>query len=379
MGNHSQLKPVQIAPSVWHVGKKDFNNPFYSNPFLRVIPGQKSIPTMGVKGRRLSSLLVDPGSSAGFAIVQAKVMQLLGSLDRIKGVFLNHQSPDAGSSTSQIIGRYSPKAFCITSQEVWQLVQNSNIPNSNFIDTQNFHYPGGFTLANKRFHVIPTPFCHFSGAVMLYDPESRVLFSGALLAGLDYSDQTTLWAKEKDWDGIKYFHQTFMPNKIALQMAVAAIREIIPSVEVIAPQHGKILRGDIMHEFLNRIADLPVGVDLLSSKIAPISNSERNAWNTILNRAVNTLSSVTGEDEISKLMHYSELQGQIELQQGLLKINGSGKATLEKAVTYLATGIESFLAAPMIYEVISGSDELALPLPKLSVESFSPGIIMGKR
>jgi hypothetical protein len=134
-----------------------------------------------------------------------------------------------------------------------------------------------------------------------------------------------------------------------------------------------------MHEFLNRIADLPVGVDLLSSKAAPISNSERNAWNTILNRAVNTLSSVTGEDEISKLMHYSELQGQIELQQGLLKINGPGKATLEKAVTYLASGIESFLAAPMIYEVISGSDELGLSLPKLSVESFSPGIIMGKR
>jgi hypothetical protein len=31
--------------------------------------------------------------------VQAKVMQILGSLDRIKGVFLNQQSPDAGTST----------------------------------------------------------------------------------------------------------------------------------------------------------------------------------------------------------------------------------------------------------------------------------------
>ena len=54
----------------------------------------------------------------------------------------------------------------------------------------------GFDVpTGHRLIPVPTPYCHFRGAVMLYDPETRVLFSGDLLGGITAPGPHDLWAE----------------------------------------------------------------------------------------------------------------------------------------------------------------------------------------
>ena len=116
--------------------------------------------------------------------------------------------------------------------------------------------PGG----NKLIFV-PSPFCHFRGAMMYYDVRSRILFSGDLFGGLSYTHD--LYADERSWEGIKTFHQLYMPSRDALKLAVSRIRNLDPPPKMIAPQHGSIIRGELIRDFTDRMYNLDVGLDLL--------------------------------------------------------------------------------------------------------------------
>jgi hypothetical protein len=114
---------------------------------------------------------------------------------------------------------------------------------------------------------VPTPFCHFRGALAFYDPESRILFSGDLFGGLNQLGRVHLFAEEADWAGIAQFHQIYMPTREALRYAVQQIRSLRPAVEVIAPQHGHVIAGDLVPLFLERMEQLLVGSDLLAIEL----------------------------------------------------------------------------------------------------------------
>jgi hypothetical protein len=73
-----------------------------------------------------------------------------------------------------------------------------------------------------------------------------------------------LFAEEADWHGVAQFHQIYMPSREVLRYAVRQIRALSPAVEVIAPQHGHVIVGDRIDDFLTRLENLLVGFDLLA-------------------------------------------------------------------------------------------------------------------
>jgi hypothetical protein len=91
---------------------------------------------------------------------------------------------------------------------------------------------------------------------------SRTFISGDLFGGIAAAGLT---ATAANWAGIKAFHELYMPSNEALRRAVQRIRELSPPPEIIAPQHGGIIKGDLIELFLGKLADLPVGVDILGS------------------------------------------------------------------------------------------------------------------
>jgi len=99
---------------------------------------------------------------------------------------------------------------------------------------------------------------------MLYDEESRILFSGDLFGGLTYS--SGLFATPVNWHGIRTFHQIYMPSQEAIRRAIDQVRAIKPKPEIIAPQHGALIKGDLIDSFLDQLYELPVGMDLLETK-----------------------------------------------------------------------------------------------------------------
>lgn len=352
------LDPVEIAPGTYWVGKRDPHSIFHANPYLRVFYGASPGQQRSVQ----FNLLIDPGSSSDFSVVSTKVGSLIGGMDRLSGVFLNHQDPDVVSSTPLITGRFAPRAAIITSQETWRLVVHMNLPKDRFVAPDRLRtarLPSGHRLIP-----VPTPFCHFRGAVALYDPETRVLFSGDLLGGLTDENTEGLWAQESDWKGVRAFHQIYMPANAAIARAIATIQKLDPPVEIIAPQHGRLLKGEVMQRFLDRLARLPVGVDILEEVEDP---TVIQAWERVLQRVMEVARAYLGAMADSRLADSGDLADTLSFSGSEIKIRSAGRWSLERAVEILRHGEPAVISNQIAMEAVVAAAEYGLPTPKVTL------------
>jgi len=355
-----RLVPVEIAPDTFWVGKRDAGSIFYANPYLRRFRGMD--PKTGRPNE--FNLLIDPGSSSDFATVSTKVTSLIGGLDRLSAVFINHQDPDVGSSASIISARYAPKAGILCSEDTWRLIVHQNLPRGRFIATEKFSH-GLNVPTGHQLLPVPSPFCHFRGAVMLYDPETRVLFTGDLFGGVTDVNAQGLWADESDWSGIRAFHQIYMPVNLALQRVVATIRKLTPAVEIIAPQHGRLIRGPLLQTFLDRMEKLPVGLDIMDEAQ---DRSHLQAWNAVLERVLTLARGYLGGSVDEKLLGSTELAETAKLDNGQVSIQRLGRWTVEHIVELLCHGEPPEIAGPIMMEATSAAGEYNLPTPHLDIE-----------
>jgi serine/threonine-protein kinase len=347
--------PVEIAPDTWWVGKRDPKSIFHSNPYLRVFKG----------GAGDYALLIDPGSSSDFAVVSAKVTAVLGRLGAISGLFINHQDPDVGSSAAPICGRYAPHASIFCSEATWRLIVHLNLPRDRFVDTDALG--GGIALPTGHLVLpVPSPFCHFRGAVMLYDPETRVLFSGDLLGGITGPEVRDLWADEADWSGVRAFHQAYMPTNRALASAVKAIQRLDPPVEIIAPQHGRLLRGPLVQSFLQRLERLPVGVDVMDE--IGEGDDAMTAWSSVLNRVLYTARMILGDEVDDLLDGAPELRDCCTRKDGRFEVVSAGRWTISTVVRLLTAGGDPALSNPIRLEAVHACEELELPSPDVLLD-----------
>ncbi|MBK9260434.1 MAG: protein kinase [Polyangiaceae bacterium] len=353
------VSPVEIAKDTYWVGKRDPRSIFHANPYLRIFRPQK-----GSGASAPFNLLVDPGSSSDFAVVSAKIATLIGGMNKVSTLFINHQDPDVGSSASVICAKYAPQASIVCSESTWRLIVHLNLPPERFIDTARF--PRGFDVPTGHTLLpVPSPFCHFRGAVMLYDPETRVLFTGDLFGGLTPLEAYGLWADESDWPGMRAFHQTYMPTNRVLTRAMDAIRALDPPVEIIAPQHGRLLRGPILARFIERLSRLPVGLDVLDD----VMDAETQAaWNTVLRRVMRTARMVLGHDVQETLAENTELRGAIKFDGENAEVTALGRWTLGIVVDALTAGQTPTIASPIKLEAVLACEELELPSPDLRIE-----------
>lgn len=347
------IDSVEIAPGIHWVGKRDPGSLFHANPYLRLFTGPD--------GKALS-ILVDPGSSSDFAVVHAKVSRLLGDASRLSAVFVNHQDPDVGSSAAHLLGRHAPFAKLFCSEETWRLIVHTNIPRDRFIATNKLDKGLIRLRTGHTLSAVPTPFCHFRGAVMLYDHEHRVLFSGDLFGGLTEAGDTTLWATEDDWQGVRAFHQLYMPTNRALARAVDTIRRLDPPVEMIAPQHGRVVRGELVAEFLERLERLPVGLDVLDEDQSTLAG-----WNTVLDRVLETASLLLGHQAEIRLADRRSLSDTLSFDGVSPRIVALGRWTIAEVVAALTEGETPEIANPLKLEALHAAMELDLPTPEIQL------------
>jgi eukaryotic-like serine/threonine-protein kinase len=354
------ISPVEIAPDTFWVGKRDPKSIFHANPYLRIFrPRKESGATSPFH------LLVDPGSSSDFAVVSSKIGTLIGGMNKISTLFINHQDPDVGSSASVICAKYAPQASIVCSESTWRLIVHFNLPPERFIDTARF--PRGFDVpTGQTLLPVPSPFCHFRGAVMLYDLETRVLFTGDLFGGLTPLEARGLWADESDWAGMRAFHQTYMPTNRVLTRAMESIRQLDPPVEIIAPQHGRLLRGSFIPLFMDRLARLPVGLDILDDVM---DDETKAAWNTVLRRVLRTARMVLGDDAYQSLSENAELRGTLKFDGEHVEVTSLGRWTVSLVVDTLTAGQSPTIASPIKLEAVLACEELELPSPDLRIEN----------
>jgi serine/threonine-protein kinase len=312
------------------------------------------------------NVCVDPGSRFDFAVVEQNVTRLVGGLDQINCLTINHQDPDVTGNTPSFCGA-NPHAEMIVSEESWRLLQHLMLKPGNLrlanMGQSNVSITGPYHL-----QLVPTPFCHFRGSMAFYDPELRTLFSGDLFGGLNRVGATHLVATEEDWAGIAQFHQIYMPSREVLRYAVRQILNLRPRVEIIAPQHGHIITGDLVEEFLDRMHELRVGNDLLAEDW-DVENLD--GYRNVLEQLIRFAEDVLGPVEVACRMNDAEIKDDLEsvlrFHDGELHLEREGFSAVGKTFARLAAGEARPSLPDMQAVVLRACDELSLPVPPIEV------------
>jgi glyoxylase-like metal-dependent hydrolase (beta-lactamase superfamily II) len=209
------------------------------------------------------NMICDPGTRLDIGLIVGALKELVGGVENIHLVFLSHQDPDLTSNVNVFLTG-SPRAKIVCSIDTWRLIRMYGIDDDRYYAVENFKSKLlSIGKTGHRVQFVPARFCHFRGAIMFYDIGTRILFSGDVLGGLNTRKGGGIWATEDSWRGISIFHQLYMPSNGALSETVQRIGLLNPIPDIIAPQHGDVVKGGLVVEFLTRLMDLDVGYDLI--------------------------------------------------------------------------------------------------------------------
>lgn len=203
-------------------------------------------------------LILDPGGPKVYPDVYAETMLRLRG-GNLRYVFLSHQDPDIGTSLNAWLMDTEAVAYI---SRLWvRFIPHFGI--DRLLEHRLEAIPDeGMTLrlGKTELVLVPAHFLHSAGNFQLYDPRSKILFSGDLGASLatDYSVVRDFDEHAKSMLG---FHRRYMPTNAALRAWVKTVEKL--DIETIAPQHGAIFKGKAMVErFVDWCGSIECGVDL---------------------------------------------------------------------------------------------------------------------
>jgi flavorubredoxin len=276
--------PQELTRGIYWLGlRRDVR--LESNTYLLVLGGET----------KTLALLIDPGGPNIFKMILKRLQATLGDIHKLQILFLSHQAPDAGINTVYLLKR-NPGLIVVCTDDVWRMAYALGVSSAKFQSVEKLkngcvRLPTGYMI-----HFLPIPFCSSHGACMLYDEQSRILFSGELFGGITFTP--SLFATSEHWEGIRMWHQMYIPTQQALQRAIKIVRALKPPPDMIAPQHGAILQGDLIATVLDKLSALPVGVDLTQATAI-----DKLMYIEAINDVLDTIAKQAGKDVIENLLH----------------------------------------------------------------------------
>lgn len=233
------------------------------------------------------NMLFDPGTPLDYEYLFKILKELVGGVNKIDLIFISHQDPDLTSNLKTFLTA-NPNLTIIGSIDTFRLVKMYGIPDRNFKGVETLKsYVAKISKTGHMLQFVPAYYCHFRGAMMAYDYESRVLFSGDFLAGLKVDKGNGIYANKDSFKGIAMFHEIYMPTKKAMLLTIDRIGFLNPLPEVVAPQHGFVIKGDLISDFLTKLTQLDVGVDLLE-----FGETKKDEFLNAINSFMNSLKNI---------------------------------------------------------------------------------------
>ena len=206
------------------------------------------------------AMILDPGGHKVYNQVFSETMALVGR-GELRHLFLSHQDPDIVAATNGWLMTTDADAWC---SALWtRFVPHFGLDHLVSDRLHSVPDEGMFiTLGETELMVLPAHFLHSCGNLHLYDPASKILYSGDLGASVGCG-----YALVEDFDAhVQYmeaFHQRYMTSNKVLRAWVAMVRQL--EIETIAPQHGALFKGpEMSRRFLDWIEELECGIDRLS-------------------------------------------------------------------------------------------------------------------
>jgi len=229
-------KAVEIAPNVYWVGFYDEKASFHCNPYL-IVEGNEAI-------------LIDPGSNIHFAIVARKVSSII-KFNKIKYIIIHHQDPDLAANIpvfEKIINNKNLKV--VTTERVSFLTEYYG-----YKSHHRFIEEGPLMFNGRKFSFIFTPYLHAPGAFVTYDEKNKVLFSSDIFGA--FSENWDIYADKEYPEKMEKFHHSYIhPGKI-LRDKMIEFEKL--DLDLIAPQHGSVIKKEFIKENIKALKNMKVG------------------------------------------------------------------------------------------------------------------------
>lgn len=207
-------------------------------------------------------VLLDPG---GFGVMPRALAELLGYIgpDSIKGIVLSHQDPDIVGGLATWLELTSAPVYV---SQIWMRF----LPHYGIKSMQRFvgvpdqgmqcKFGPGFGL-----QLVPAHFLHSEGQINVYDPISKILFTGDIGAAMLPLDEDYAFVDDfaAHLPYIETFHRRYMCGNRAIRAWIDTISQL--DIDILAPQHGPIYRGAAVRDFLAWFSDLECGMDLMTT------------------------------------------------------------------------------------------------------------------
>ncbi|ROS05335.1 metallo-beta-lactamase superfamily protein [Sinobacterium caligoides] len=216
--------------------------------------------------------LIDPGGDLTYTPLTIALSGKV-KIEELDYVFASHQDPDIIASLPRWLMHTNAKIVCSNLWSRFLPHLASSFVTSKLkrdLTSRLIGLPDGSSklrFGNSSLYCIPAHFLHSVGNFQLYDPVSKILFSGDMGASMvsDQQARQPVADFQRHITTMKGFHQRYMCSKRATRLWANMVRDM--DVEMIVPQHGSPFVGKAMiNEFLDWISDLDCGVDLLTQE-----------------------------------------------------------------------------------------------------------------
>lgn len=211
-------------------------------------------------------LLLDPGGDLTYVPLTMELSKHI-PVQELTYIFASHQDPDIIASLDKWLLHTRAQVIC---SKLWARFLPHLTANylslSRGINTYEriIALPDrgqSFAVGRCTLKAVPAHFLHSVGNFQLYDPLSKILFSGDMGASmLDDSGPVADFAAHVP--SMLCFHRRYMASNKACRLWAAMVRGM--DVEMIVPQHGRPFVGrEMISAFLYWIENLECGLDLL--------------------------------------------------------------------------------------------------------------------
>ena len=201
------------------------------------------------------AIILDPGGIELFSPMLAGILHHV-QIDNITTLFASHQDPDIISYLG-LWDKTVPNAK-LYAPWLWEgFIRHFGMENIQYMPIKD--EGGEIKLGHAILKFIPAHYLHSSGNFNVYDPSAKILMSGDIGASLEHGD-VPLFVEDfaEHIQYMEYFHRRWMPSNRAKNNWVARVREL--DIDMMAPQHGRIFKVEMVAEFLEWFAKLDVGI-----------------------------------------------------------------------------------------------------------------------
>lgn len=214
------------------------------------------------------AMLLDPGGHKVYNKVMSSTFKNCRGGVKLKHLFFSHQDPDICAAINGWLMTTEATGWL---SKIWLSFVAHFGMDRLVIDRLNPIQDEGMilTLGGVDLMVIPAHFLHSCGNFQLYDPHTKILYTGDVGASVGQPYRIV-----EDFEGHKQygagFHRRYMGGNKALRAWVNMVRPL--DIQTIAPQHGAIYQGpEMVAQFLDWMETMECGPDVMEFKLPVVS------------------------------------------------------------------------------------------------------------